>query len=296
MSCGACARCGRDRLRPLARHRLVEALELAVRARAVGRRGQVADAAAGEELAQRAVLHVAEGVVGHEPLGRDFPRGEEGERPLDEGGHRRGPLVRMELDVGQARVVVDDRVRVVVADARFRPHPVARALRAVARDGVPGPREARRAGDVHVQEVARAGPLVAVGGLLQRPRRPRDPRPAQHLPDGRVGEAGRGRNEPRSPACRLAAGADALLELGSELARAAARPTRAIDKTGEAHARLSRLAPAVPPAMRGRRRHAEGGRGRLEAHSSLDCLDEGEAAGQSELGITVESHPGPPWA
>jgi hypothetical protein len=49
--------------------------------------------------------------------------GEEGERTLDEGGHSRRPLIVQELDVGQARVVVDDRVREVVADAGARVHP-----------------------------------------------------------------------------------------------------------------------------------------------------------------------------
>ena len=39
------------------------------------------------------------------------------ERALDEGGDGRGLLVGVQLDVGQAGVVVDDRVSEVVADA-----------------------------------------------------------------------------------------------------------------------------------------------------------------------------------
>ena len=42
--------------------------------------------------------------------------GEEGERPLDEAGDGRGAFVVVELDVGEPRMVVDDSVRVVVAD------------------------------------------------------------------------------------------------------------------------------------------------------------------------------------
>ena len=51
--------------------------------------------------------------------------GEEGERALDEAGDGRGRLVGVELDVGEPGVVVDDRVRVVVADPRLGPRPVA---------------------------------------------------------------------------------------------------------------------------------------------------------------------------
>ena len=57
---------------------------------------------------------------------------EEGERALDEAGDRRCLAVVVELDEGEPRVVVDDRVRVVVADPGLRPHPVAAGLRAIA--------------------------------------------------------------------------------------------------------------------------------------------------------------------
>src|SRR6266487_4977428 len=117
-------------------------------------------------------------------------------------------------------MVVDDRVRVVVADPRFGAHPLAGALRAITGDAVSGAQEARVAGDVHVQQVAGTGPLVAVGWLLGSSRRPRDPSPLEHLPDGRVCEAGRAgkpaavpspscdgsyRSPPRAPARAAAA-------------------------------------------------------------------------------------------
>jgi hypothetical protein len=49
----------------------------------------------------------------------------------------------------------------------------------------------------------------------------------------------------------------------------------------------------MPPAMSCRRRDAEGRRGGLHTHASFDRLDERQAAGQSELGVTVKHHPGP---
>jgi hypothetical protein len=66
----------------------------------------------------------------------------------------------------RAGAVVDERVRVVVADPRLGPHPGARALRAVTGDAVARPEKARVAARVHVQEIARGGPFVAVGRLL----------------------------------------------------------------------------------------------------------------------------------
>ena len=83
---------------PLPCHRLVEALDLAVGAGAVGLGRQVLDAASGEQLAQGAVLDVGEGVVRQEPLGRDAVALEEDERPLEEGGDGGGPLVGVELE------------------------------------------------------------------------------------------------------------------------------------------------------------------------------------------------------
>jgi hypothetical protein len=50
---------------------------------------------------------------------------EEGECSLDEAGNGGRPLVVVELDIGEPGVVVDDRVREVVADPRLRAHPAA---------------------------------------------------------------------------------------------------------------------------------------------------------------------------
>jgi hypothetical protein len=108
----------------------------------------VADLVGGEQFAQRAVLGVGEGVVGHQPTGADgVAAAVEGQRAFEEGGDGAGALVVVQLDVGQARVVVDDRVHVVVADARFGLHPVPGGLGALAGRAMSGPpkRAARRA-------------------------------------------------------------------------------------------------------------------------------------------------------
>jgi hypothetical protein len=89
-------------------------------------------------------------------------------------------------------------VRVVVADDR-PPAPAAVRLGAVATDAVAGAQEVGLAAGVHVRQLAGAGPLVAVGRLLLRLRRPRDPRPAEHLPDRRVRKAGRACDQPAVP-------------------------------------------------------------------------------------------------
>src|SRR5439155_19197410 len=160
-------------------------------------------------------------------------------------GHGRRPLVAMELDVGEPRVVVDDRVREVVADQPLRMRRLAPARRAIAGDGVARPLEAGVAADIHVQQIAGAGPLVAVGGLPRWPWRAGDARPLEHLPDRRVSKAGESSDQPRTPARLAAAGADPLLQLGVKLARAVAGSAGAIEQTAEARARLlARLAPA----------------------------------------------------
>src|SRR5438132_6050406 len=170
-------------------------------------------------------------------------------------------------------------------------------MRAVAGDGVAGALEARIARRVHVQQVARAGPLVAVGGLLRSSRRTRDAVAAEHLPDRRVGLAGGAGDEPRSPAGMAAALADSLLELLVEQPRAAPRPARTVEQPGSrAELLLARLEPPVPPTVGGGGRHAEGGGRRLLRHPIRDRLGQREAAGRSELGSSVSMHPGPPWA
>src|SRR5919201_4898299 len=154
-----------------------------------------------------------------------------------------------------------------------------------------GPQEACVAARVHVQEIARTGPLVAVRGLLDQPRPPRDPGSPQHLPDGRVREPGRAGDEARTPAGLSATVADPLLQLGGQQARRAVRTARAInERLGPTLA----VKPTVPPAMRRRRGDAEGGRGRLQRKTVLNRAHQRETTSQSELGVSVQKHPRPP--
>jgi hypothetical protein len=203
----------------------------------------------------------------------------------DDGGC---PLVGVDLGVGEPGAVVDDRVHVVDAVT------VAAVLaRTVAGDPVAGPLEAGVLACVHVQQVAGARPLVAAGRLPLDSRRPRKPRPSEHLPDGGMGEAGRAGDQPRPPAGLAAAGTDPLGELGRQLLGRTAWPARTIEQARQRRpCFLVSFLPAVPPAMRRRRRDAEAGRGLLQRHSLGDGGNERETASESELRVTVQRHPG----
>ena len=76
-----------------------------------------------------------------------------------------GALVGVHLGVGQAAVVVDDRVAELPADARAL---LGAGAVAIAGDLVPGPAEAREALGVHLQQIAGARPLKAPDRLARR--------------------------------------------------------------------------------------------------------------------------------
>jgi hypothetical protein len=142
-----------------------------------------------------------------------------------------------------------------------------------------------------VQEVAGAGPLVAVGRVPRRSRRPREAEAAKHLPDRGVAEAGGAGDEPRSPARLAATVADRPFELGGEASRAARGAARAIEQAGKALS-LARtgLPPAQPPAVRGRAGDVEGRRGLANRAAACDREHELAAPCESELGVTVKAH------
>lgn len=122
-------------------------------------------------------MGIAPGVVGHQPFGVDAARCEPRERAADERGDGLGFLVVEQLDVGHARVVINDRVRERGTDPRALSHPVAAALRAIAGDAMPGPLEPCLAGSVHVQQISGTPSLIAASGVPRaalsagRPRR-----------------------------------------------------------------------------------------------------------------------------
>ena len=261
----------------------------------VGLGSEVTDALAGEQLAEGAVLDVAERVVGHQPLRDHAAVGEPGECALDKAGHGRRGLVVVELDVGEAAVVVDGRVREVASDPGAWIHPVAAALGAITGDRVPGPLESPVAGRVHVQEVAGAGPLVAVRRLLRRPRGPRDAIPREHLRDRRMRPTALASNQSWPPPGAPADRADPLLDLRVEQARHPLRPARAIEQPG-VRAALCRTGQqaAMPPPVRRRRRDIESGRGRSQRRAPSNHLGQSKPASRSELRSRVNLHPGPP--
>ena len=207
-------------------------------------------------------------------------------------------LVAVELAVGVAGVVVDERVHPLVAD----PHPFLGAgAVAVAGDGVAGPGEADEAFAVDVQQIAGAGPLVAAWLLARLPRRPRDPGPLERPPDGRVRMPGLAGDQPWPPAGAAPRRADPLLLDGRQQPRAAVRPRRAILETGQRPTLLERrLRPAPPPLTRRRRRDAAASRRLTTRTARLDISDQRAAASKSETSVTVKPHPGPsfdcePW-
>src|SRR5690606_4741924 len=115
-------------------------------------------------LVDVAAVAVGEGVVGHHPLDAgDAHGGEVDSCPAQEPGAGLGPFVVVDLAVGQAGVVIDHGVDVVIADALL-----AVAVARVAAVGAPP----ATIGDlaqllhIHVDQLPGPGPLVAYGGCL----------------------------------------------------------------------------------------------------------------------------------
>src|SRR5262249_53822551 len=108
------------------------------------------------------------------------------------------------------------------------------------------PQEACIAARVHVQQVAGAGALVAVGRLFYRRRGGREPRTLEPLPPRRVRDPGRARHQPRTPAGLAATVADPLLQPRSQQTRRAVRTARAIP---ESLLPTLPVEPTMPPAM-----------------------------------------------
>ena len=155
----------------------------------------------GEQLAQRSVASVAHRAVGHDPPRRDALGGKPGQRAFGEGGHGRGRLVGQQFAVDQPRVVIDDRVEVVVSE---RVGALQRRRATVAGHRVPGAPEARVALDVHVQQIAGTWPLVAPELLTRSAWRPRATMTAKDRVHRRVRNASLAGDQPRPPARALA--------------------------------------------------------------------------------------------
>jgi len=103
--------------------------------------------------------------------------GEEGEGALEGADVRLLGVTGVQLDVGQARVVVDHAVQVVVARATRAP-----VARGASFGAVAGGFEAGEALDVHVQQRAGPRPLVAAIALALAARAPRETVAVEDLP------------------------------------------------------------------------------------------------------------------
>src|SRR5436190_8020692 len=177
---------------PAAEHRADEALGLAVGLGPVGPRAQVPDPqdAAGERMDRR---DVGRSVVGHDALDPDAVAAEEANGAAEERDSGLGLLVAQDLDVGQARCVVDGDVHVFPADeSAVAAGEVALAWtalkRPVAVDAVPGATGGDPAEllDIDVDQLARALALVAVRGLEPQPAELAHPDLLQETGDGRL--------------------------------------------------------------------------------------------------------------
>ena len=102
--------------RPLLQQGPVEPLHLAVRLGPVGPGALVGHAGVGQRRPEQAAA-VADPVVGQDLDHRDAVQGEPAVAAAPEPGAALGPLVTQDLDIGQAGVVVDRGMQVVVAAA-----------------------------------------------------------------------------------------------------------------------------------------------------------------------------------
>jgi hypothetical protein len=153
--------------------------------------------------------------------------GEPAHRAPKEGAGVICALAGEHLAVGDAAAVIDGHVQVVPAGAR-------RALDAVGEDALADLVKASQALGVHVQQLARARPLVAHHRGARRPVAGRASMAGQHLAHRRGGDPEH-RSEARRPvAAGRARGQDARLELRRAAARLAMGQRPTIAKGGPA--------------------------------------------------------------
>ena len=171
---------------------------------------------------------VAPGAVGHQSAALDVVAGEPGEGAFHERGDGRRVLIAKELAIGQAGVVIDDGVEVVVAERVV----ALTFVTTIAGDRMAWPAEPRVALDVHVQQISRARPLVAHERRLRRSWGARAAVTAQDRVNGRMRHPCLARDQPRPPACALARLTHQGLYLRRAATRRAVRPAAAIQCPG----------------------------------------------------------------
>ena len=221
---------------PAAQQSLDEALRLAVGARRVGPRAQVAEPELLAALPPGARA-VGGAVVGHHLLHHEPLRAVPAQRPLEQ-GERVGPAVaRQHLHVSEAGVVVDGDVHVLPARARA-------ALHAVAQDARAHVPEAAELLGVDGQERSRSRALVAHHTWARGLRQARAAKTPQHLANRGRGAVDDRAHHLRTAAAAFAHGADLSFGLARESTRLA------VGRAGStAQARPARGAIAHPPAV-----------------------------------------------
>jgi hypothetical protein len=275
---------------PFVLERLDESLGLAVPARCVGRGDDVARAGLLEQRLEAPRSGVDLGAVGHHRLGwAESELCEPGERPLERAGIGVCVVAAVQLDVGEAAVIVDDDVEVLPAHPAAAVVLVLAAERAVARRA-----EAPELLHVHVQQRSGPRPFVAAKAVALSAPPAREAMALEHLPDSRAGPAHQS-GQPPGAEVGLAAGAqDRLLLGGRQPPRRAVRARGAIAPPPARRSCRQSVGLSMPPAMGRRGRHVEGGGRRLQRHPALDRRDKRLATGRSERGPRVSLHPGPP--
>src|SRR5690606_12321629 len=172
----------------------------------------------GQGLVDVAAGAVGEGVVGHHPLDPgDAHGGEVGRRPPQEPGAGLGLLIIVDLAVGQAGVVIDHGVDVVIADELVA---VAVASGAAVSEPTAAVGDLAQLLNIHVDQLPGPRPLIAHGGglggadLLTGHRvqlaQVGHPGAAQHPGDGARGHTELGSDPVRPAAVGASAGHDTV--------------------------------------------------------------------------------------
>ena len=148
-------------------------------------------------------------------------------------------------------------------------------------------RDAPQLLDVHVDEVA--GPGVLVAAADDASGRPVDPgeaveaEPAEHAVDGGAGHAELPADAFGAELAAAPQPLDAALEAGGHARGGAVRLARAVLQAG-----LALGQPATPPAVGGLAGDAHLGRDVRRRTAARDALDENAATGGGEFGVTVQ--------
>ena len=263
---------------------LDEALGFAVRLRSARPGVAVTDLqplAAGGEVGGA----VAAAVVAEDALDRDAAAGEVAAGPLEDAGCGRRLLVCEQLDVGEAAVVVDADVQILVAGAGLE------ATTSPPEQPVPRTIEACELLDVEMDELARSLMLVAVdrleriqAGATTQTRPFQDQRHRRECHPQHLGDLSRRHPQPPQPQYRLDT-------VGRRPARLPQRSRGAVEQTS---------LPLSPPTRAPLRRRPLADASRhsclTQCPSALDPLDQQPTTARAGPRVTVKLHTGPPGA